>query len=95
MKPERYFKDHQDDIFYVRATTNKHNHKPGFQLHNQQLSTPTHFLNVSDEYSTGRRKWIGCPPVSKRARGRKEERKREAGKVGGYSDALHFILFSF
>ena len=47
MKPERYFKDHQDDIFYVRAATNKHNHKPGFQLHNQQLSTPTHFPNVS------------------------------------------------
>ena len=45
------------------------------------------FTNVSDEYSTGRRKWIGCPPVSKRARGRKEERKGEAGKVGGYSVA--------
>ena len=40
------------------------------------------FTNVSDEYSTGRRKWIGCPPVSKRAGGRKEERKGEAGQNG-------------
>ena len=41
MKPERNFKDHQDDIFHVRAATNKHNHKPGFPLHQQH---PT--LNV-------------------------------------------------
>lgn len=53
------------------------------------------FTNVSDEYSTGRRKWIGCPPVSKRAGGRKEEREGEAGKDGKYCTAQFIFLISW